>query len=301
MSAGFVLRHVGAAIATLAFVLAFNFFLFRVVDDNPVDNLFRGRNLSRSQIESLEERFGVGDPLIVQFLKYVRQTLQGDLGISIKSSRPVSDVIMDSFWPTVWLVGTATVASMVIGTLLGIRAAWKRGSRDRHRGDDVLDVHLLDARLLVGDGPVRRVRREPAVVPDGRLRGRRQHGDRVGRLPRSRPSHGPARADARPRLHRRVHDPDAGVDARHRTRGLPDARPGQGSAGRARAPPSRGPQRTPPPRQPLGAELRLRPLGRDRRRDDLLLAGPRPGDRATPSRAPTTRCCRACSCCSRWP
>jgi peptide/nickel transport system permease protein len=128
VSAGFVLRRVGAAIATLAFVLAFNFFLFRVVDDNPVDNLFRGRNLSRSQIESLEERFGVGDSMIVQFLKYVRQTLQGDLGISIKSSRPVSEVIMDSFWPTVWLVGTATVASMVIGTVLGIRAAWKRGS-----------------------------------------------------------------------------------------------------------------------------------------------------------------------------
>ena len=80
MSARFVLGKVAGAIGTLAFVLAFNFFLFRVVDDNPVDNLFRGRNLSASQIASLEERFGVGDPLLVQFGKYVRQTLQGDLG-----------------------------------------------------------------------------------------------------------------------------------------------------------------------------------------------------------------------------
>lgn len=128
MSARFALSKVVSAIGTLAFVLAFNFFLFRVVDDNPVDNLFRGRNLSRAQIDSLEERFGVDDPMVVQFVKYVRQTLSGDLGISIRSSRPVTDVIMDSLWPTVWLVGTATVASMLIGTMLGISAAWKRGS-----------------------------------------------------------------------------------------------------------------------------------------------------------------------------
>ncbi len=128
MSARFVLGKVAGAIGTLAFVLAFNFFLFRVVDDNPVDNLFRGRNLSRSQIESLEERFGVADPLLVQFGKYVRQTLSGDLGISFKSARPVTEVIMDSFWPTVWLVGTATLLSMLIGTWLGIRAAWRRGT-----------------------------------------------------------------------------------------------------------------------------------------------------------------------------
>jgi peptide/nickel transport system permease protein len=129
VSLRFVLGKIAGAITTLAFVLAFNFFLFRVVDDNPVDNLFRGRNLSPTQVASLEERFGVADPLLVQFVKYVRQTLQGDLGISFKSARPVSEIIMDSLWPTVWLVGTATVLSMVIGTWLGIRAAWRRGSR----------------------------------------------------------------------------------------------------------------------------------------------------------------------------
>ena len=128
MTARFVLAKVAGAIGTLAFVLAFNFFLFRIVDDNPVDNLFRGRNLSPSQVNSLEERFGVNDPLLVQFVKYVRQTFQGDLGLSIKSARPVSEIIMDSFWPTVWLVGTATLLSMAIGTMLGIHAAWRRGT-----------------------------------------------------------------------------------------------------------------------------------------------------------------------------
>jgi peptide/nickel transport system permease protein len=128
MKAGFVGRKVAGALLTLVFVLVFNFFLFRVVDSNPVDNLYRGRNLSPSQIQSLEQRFGVNDPLIVQFGKYLRQTAQLDLGTSIKSSRPVRDEISEAIWPTVWLVGSAAVASAVIGTWLGIISGWRRNS-----------------------------------------------------------------------------------------------------------------------------------------------------------------------------
>ncbi len=128
MNLRFVGRKILGALLTLAFVLVFNFFLFRVVQDNPVDSLYRGRNLSPSQIQSLEERFGVNDPLVVQFGKYVRQTAQFDLGVSIKSSRPVSAEIGDALWPTVWLVGTASVSAAVIGTWIGIRAGWRRNS-----------------------------------------------------------------------------------------------------------------------------------------------------------------------------
>ena len=128
MNRRFVVGKIIGAVVTLAFVLVFNFFLFRVVEDNPVDSLYRGRNLSASQIASLEERFGVNDPIIVQFGKYVRQTAQLDLGVSIKSSRPVSEEIRDALWPTVWLVGTATLASMLIGTWMGIAAGWRRGT-----------------------------------------------------------------------------------------------------------------------------------------------------------------------------
>ncbi len=128
MNPSFVLRKVTGALLTLAFVLTFNFFLFRVVEDNPVDSLYRGRNLSPSQIQSLEERFGVNDPVIVQFGKYLRQTAQFDLGVSIKSSRPVSQEIREAFWPTVWLVGSAAIASAVVGTWLGIVSGWRRNS-----------------------------------------------------------------------------------------------------------------------------------------------------------------------------
>jgi peptide/nickel transport system permease protein len=58
----------------------------------------------------------------------VRETAQGNLGVSLLSRRPVSTEIRDALWPTILLVGTATAAAMVIGVLLGIHAGWRRRS-----------------------------------------------------------------------------------------------------------------------------------------------------------------------------
>ncbi|CAN0401492.1 unnamed protein product, partial [Phaeothamnion confervicola] len=128
VSARFVAGKVAGAVATLLFVLVVNFFLFRVVQDNPIESMFRGRNLTDQQIARLEERFGLDQPQIVQFGKFVRETVTGNLGISIETSRPVTSEIADALWPTIWLVGLSTTLSMVIGVWLGISAAWSRGS-----------------------------------------------------------------------------------------------------------------------------------------------------------------------------
>jgi peptide/nickel transport system permease protein len=56
-------------------------------------------------------------------------TLRGELGQSFSSGRPVSQVIGSRLWPTVLLVGTATLLSTVVGIWMGIRGAWHRGSK----------------------------------------------------------------------------------------------------------------------------------------------------------------------------
>jgi peptide/nickel transport system permease protein len=122
----YVVGKVGGAIGTLAFVLVFNFFLFRVVNDDPTASMFRGRNLSPSQIQRLREEFNLDGSQLEQFGAYVREVAQGNLGISLLSRRPVTAEIQDALWPTILLVGTATVAAMVIGILLGIHAGWRR-------------------------------------------------------------------------------------------------------------------------------------------------------------------------------
>ena len=55
------------SLATLAFVVVFNFFLFRVVEGDPVANLFRGRNLTDAQRDELRREFGLDGSKLDQF------------------------------------------------------------------------------------------------------------------------------------------------------------------------------------------------------------------------------------------
>lgn len=129
MSTRLVTRKLFGAVGTLVFVLVFNFFLFRVVESDPVATLFRGTRLTEDQRARLYDEFGVNDPLPEQFAKYVRETSQLNFGYSYEGHRPVRSEIGDALWPTVWLVGLSTLLSTVIGLALGVYSGWRRGTR----------------------------------------------------------------------------------------------------------------------------------------------------------------------------
>jgi peptide/nickel transport system permease protein len=118
-----------AALATLAFVVCFNFFLFRVVESDPVANLFRGRNLTLEQREELRREFGLEGSRLEQFGAYLKQTAQLNFGRSYVSNEPVMSEIASRAWPTIALVGVSTVLSAFLGVLIGIIAGWRRRSR----------------------------------------------------------------------------------------------------------------------------------------------------------------------------
>jgi peptide/nickel transport system permease protein len=124
----YLLRKVLHAVATLAFVLAFNFVLFRAIGD-PVKLLTRSSvHLDPQEQQALREEFGIDDPLPQQFVNYLGDTLRGEFGYSFISGRPVMDSVGEKVWPTVLLVGVATILSTLFGILIGIKGAWKRGS-----------------------------------------------------------------------------------------------------------------------------------------------------------------------------
>lgn len=129
MNARFVAGKVAGSVATLAFVLVVNFFLFRVVTDDPIGSMFRGRNMTPGQLDAKRRQFHLDGSKFEQFWAYLRETLRGNLGDSIASSRPVTTEIADALWPTIVLVGTATLVATVVGVLFGIYAGWRRGSR----------------------------------------------------------------------------------------------------------------------------------------------------------------------------
>jgi len=118
------------ALLTLAFVLVFNFFLFRVMPGDPVALLLRGTSaLTEETVRDLRRDLGLDQPLPLQFLTYSEDTLTGNFGRSLTTGAKVTEEIWSRIWPTVLLVGASTIASAFLGLLIGIYGGWRRGSR----------------------------------------------------------------------------------------------------------------------------------------------------------------------------
>jgi len=117
------------AFATLLFVLTFNFFLFRVLPGDPIGLLARSQRLTDADIAEQRATLGLDQPLPQQYVTYVEQTVSGNLGVSLRTARPVWGIIASRLGPTLLLVGLGTLFATVLGIMIGIKGGWQRGSR----------------------------------------------------------------------------------------------------------------------------------------------------------------------------
>lgn len=124
----YVLHKLLQALATLAFVLTFNFFLFRVLPGDPVELLARSQRLTEQDVLALQSDLGLDQALVPQYATYVVNTVTGNLGTSLRTARPVTTTIGSRLGPTLLLVGFGTILATVIGIWIGIKGGWRRGS-----------------------------------------------------------------------------------------------------------------------------------------------------------------------------
>ena len=126
----YVITKILQAFLTLVFILAFNFFLFRVMPGDPAALLLRGSSaFNPDNVAQVREDLGLDKPLPQQFVTYLADMATLNFGESFfLQGQPVIGVIANGLWPTFLLVGTSTVASAVIGLAIGIRGGWRRGS-----------------------------------------------------------------------------------------------------------------------------------------------------------------------------
>lgn len=124
-------RRPGGYAAVLFVALLLNFALPRVAPGDPVDYLLPPQtagDISPQQRQTALENFGLGQPLPVQLQQYFVNLAQGDLGLSVRYARPVSEILGERIGWTALLVGGALVLSTLFGVLLGFASAWRRGS-----------------------------------------------------------------------------------------------------------------------------------------------------------------------------
>lgn len=123
----YVFRRILSAMLAIFLVLTLNYVIVNIAPGDPIKTLMGKDNNDPELQAALEEKYGLNQPMMVRYGIYLQNIARGDLGRSIIYNRPVSEMILEKLGPTVLLVLSAAIISLLIGTTLGIVAARKEG------------------------------------------------------------------------------------------------------------------------------------------------------------------------------
>jgi ABC-type dipeptide/oligopeptide/nickel transport system permease component len=122
----FILRRLGLMIIVFAGLVIVAFLLTHVLPGDPAQAA-AGRNATAAQVAVVRARLGLNGPLTVQFGRYVRGLLHGDLGTSVFTHRPVLADIEQVLPSSIELVLAAMLINVVVAVPLGVLSAYRHG------------------------------------------------------------------------------------------------------------------------------------------------------------------------------
>ncbi|MDA9074562.1 ABC transporter permease [Amylibacter sp.] len=120
-----IFRRFGQSVLVLFIVAFISFLIFRYVG-NPVDNLM-GQEATLAQRAALIEALGLNDPFYKQYFNFIWKALHFDFGNSYRGALPVSELIASRLPATIELAVTSAFFALVLGVIIGIYTAIKRG------------------------------------------------------------------------------------------------------------------------------------------------------------------------------
>jgi len=122
----FFIRRLLTSFLVLIGVSIITFALARIVPSNPAA-LYIGPRARAEDIERVSRELGLDKPVTVQYIRYMKAVLHGDLGNAIATKRPVRQEISGRFPATLELLFTAMLLAVVIGVPLGVISAQWQG------------------------------------------------------------------------------------------------------------------------------------------------------------------------------
>ena len=121
----YAIRRILQTIPILFIISVLLFFLVRSAPGGPLTSARRNPNVTKEQIEAIEEKLGLNDPLPVQYGRWIGEMFKGNLGESIKFRRPVNDMIAERIPNTLTLVGASFLLTLMLAIPIGILSARK--------------------------------------------------------------------------------------------------------------------------------------------------------------------------------
>ena len=122
---GYILQRLFYLIPTLLGVTVLVFVISHAIPGDPA-RMMAGQKASRQAVENLRHSLGLDRPLPEQYVHYLADLLHGNLGISIRNQRPVSQDLKDFFPATLELTLASLTLCLAIGLPLGIFSAVRR-------------------------------------------------------------------------------------------------------------------------------------------------------------------------------
>jgi peptide/nickel transport system permease protein len=124
----YVRRRVLLAVPVVLGVSAVVFSIVHLLPGDPVMAILSGANATPEQVAELRAQLRLEDPLVLQYVRFLRRAAVGDFGRSIFTRRPVIDEIADQLPATLQLAGTAILIATAVGLTLGVLAAVRHNS-----------------------------------------------------------------------------------------------------------------------------------------------------------------------------
>jgi len=123
----YIIKRILIAIPVLIGVMLIIFILLNVVPGDPITLMMR-EHIKPELIERMREQMGLDEPVMLRFVTYLKNAIQGDFGVSYKLNRNVSDLIVNAFPHTLKLSIFAALIAWIIGIPTGIISAVKQNT-----------------------------------------------------------------------------------------------------------------------------------------------------------------------------
>ncbi|WP_234122717.1 ABC transporter permease [Clostridium hydrogenum] len=123
----YILKKVLVSIPIILGMSLITFLLLNVVPGDPVTLMMR-EHISPDVVARVRSQMHLNDPVYIRFFRFIADALQGNLGISYKLNRPVSELLYEAFPNTLILAISAAIVSWIIGIPAGILSAVKKYS-----------------------------------------------------------------------------------------------------------------------------------------------------------------------------
>ena len=122
----YIIRRLLQLIPTLFLVSVVVFLMVRIIPGDPITLLYgvsEGGGSNEATIEAMREHYGLNDPLIVQYLRWIAGIFHGDLGTSIVTHKTIATELANRYQYTIILALGGTVLGSLLGVIAGIIAA----------------------------------------------------------------------------------------------------------------------------------------------------------------------------------